>query len=262
MAAHLGMKIYSWNIYSHNRETDRVFDFIKKSNFDVFCLQEVQKEFLEQLRTLPYHLAETVDKDRLFRTVVRDHLVILSRYPIEHVGTIPWEDYWPILPLRTRIFVALMRPLKWTKIKNRNGLYVDVTTPYGSVRVFNLHMPLARPSLRIREFEQTMFARDPGRPTIVCGDFNTIESWLTSPLNWLVGGTPGDAILYRRERTRIEEHFVAHELVNPLRGHVTHAFAGSQLDHILVSNSFSIKNAAVLPDRYGSDHHPIKVEIS
>src|SRR3989344_4687712 len=116
------MRIYSWNMYSHNRETDRIFDFIKESDFDVFCLQEVQKEFLERLRILPYHLAETIDKDRLFRTVVRDHLVILSRYPIEHVGTIPWEDYWPILPLRTRIFVVLMRPLKWTKIKNRNGL--------------------------------------------------------------------------------------------------------------------------------------------
>jgi len=137
-----------------------------------------------------------------------------------------------------------------------------VVTPEGTVRIFNLHLVLATPEKRLREFEQAMAERDPSHPTIVCGDFNTIESPLVSLLNWLLGGRVSDSFLHRRERTHIEKRFVEHELRNPLRGKVTHAFGGSQFDHILVSHSFSIKNAEVLPDRVGSDHHPIRVKVA
>jgi len=254
------MIIYSWNMLYRNRELDRAFDFIAKSNFDIFCLQEVSKEFLVRLKTLPNHLAEAVDVDRVFGSVVRNHLVILSRHPITATNIISWPDYWPMLRLRTKLFVFFMRLFHWSMILNRNGLYADILAPSGSLRIFNLHTLLGRPDLRLREFEQAMLERDPSRPTVVCGDFNTIESPRVSLLNWLVGGSPADALLYHRERTRIESHFVAHELVNPLRGHITHSFAASQLDHILVSNSFTIQSAEVLHDRIGSDHHPIKVE--
>ena len=106
-----------------------------------------------------------------------------------------------------------------------------------------------------------MAERDPSVSTIVCGDFNTIESPFVSLLNWLLGGSVSDSFSYRRERTHIEKRFVEHELINPLAGGITHPLSQSQLDHILVSRSFSIKNAVILPDRIGSDHHPIRVEI-
>jgi len=256
------MRVYSWNMLFRNQELDRAFEFIANSNFDIFCLQEVPTEFLARLKSLPHHLAETTSVDRHFRMVVRNHVVILSRYPITATGTLALPDYWSTLPWRTKLFVRLMRIFHWTKIDNRHGLYADIALPGRPLRVFNLHILLSRPTSRVREFEEAMLKRDKNLPTIVCGDFNTIESPRVSLLNWLVGGTPGDAILYRRERTRIEEHFVAHELVNPLRGRITHAFAGSQLDHILVSNSFRIISAEVMHDRVGSDHHPIRVDIS
>jgi len=256
------MTIYSWNMLFRNRELDRAFEFISKSDFDIFCLQEVPDEFLKRLRTLPFHIADAVDVERLFAKTHRNHLVILSRHPVIASGSLPWPDYWPLLPLRTKVFVHLMRPLHWSKIRNRNGLYADIAASKGSLRVFNLHTALTRPHLRVREFEIAMAERDPSRPTVVCGDFNTVESPLIAILNWFLGGSIADAFLYRRERTRIEKHFVEHALLNPLRGETTHAFAGSQLDHILVSHSFSIKKAEVLPDRVGSDHHPICVEIA
>ena len=256
------MIIYSWNMLFRNKELDRAFEFIAHADFDLFCLQEVPEVFLKRLRTLPLHSADAVDVDRLFAKTNRNHLVILSRNPIAGSGAIPWPDYWPLLPLRTKLFVRFMRPLHWSKIRNRNGMYADIIAPKGSLRIFNLHTALTRPDLRIREFERVMAERDPSRPTIVCGDFNTIESPKMSILNWFVGGSIADALLYRRERTRIEKHFVEHALLNPLRGKVTHAFSGSQLDHILVSHSFTIKNAAVLPELFGSDHHPIRVETA
>ncbi len=255
------MKIYSWNMLYRNKRLDEAFTFVSKSDFDIFCLQEVPVEFLARLRTLPFHLAETIDVERLLGEVKRNHLVILSRNAIKNQSVIPFPNYWPLLPWRTHLFVRSMRPWFWSKIQNRSALYVDSMVGERLVRVFNLHTAITRVDWRIREFEQTMAERDPTLPTIVCGDFNVMESPKVSILNWLVGGKIGDALRFTRERTRLEKHFVEHELMNPLRGVTTHPFSRSQLDHILVSNSFSIQNALVLNDRHGSDHHPISVEI-
>lgn len=241
---------------------ERAFDFISKSDFDLFCLQEVPDKFLGRLRSLPYRLVETVDANHLFRVPSTHRVVILSRYEIIQSKRIPFPDYWPELPWRAKALVWLLSPLGWSKRTNRAALFADIVTPEGKMRVFNLHLVLATPEKRLREFEQALAERDTSLPTIVCGDFNTIEAPHVSLLSWLLGGTPTDTLLYRQERTHIEACFVEHELTNPLRGKVTHSFGGSQFDHILVSNSFLIQNAEVLPERYGSDHHPIRVKVT
>lgn len=263
------MKIYSWNMLFRNKELDRAFDFIAQSDFDIFCLQEVPEAFLERLKTLPYFIdshfdfmAYRSDVERLFRRGTEHNFVVtLSKHPVAEQGEIPFPDYWHLLPMRSRIFVTLMWPFYFSKIRNRGGLYADVTVNGKSVRVFNLHLILAHPTWRLKEFELAMADRDPSRPTIVCGDFNIIEAPHISMLNWILGGRVTDALFHKRERTHIEKRFVEHELQNPLRGEVTHPFSRSQLDHILVSHSFSIKSAEIIPDRIGSDHHPIKVEV-
>jgi len=260
------MRIYSWNMLYRNRELNRAFDFIAKNDFDIFCLQEVPEDFLKKLQerfhSISYSIAHRSDVERLFPNGVKNNFVVtLSKHPIVGQGEIQFPEYWHLLPLRTRIFVRLMRPFGFSMIRNRGGLYTDITINGTSVRIFNLHLILAQPTWRLKEFEMAMAERDPFRPTIVCGDFNTIEAPHISILNWILGGKVSDAFLHRRERTNIKKHFVQHELVNTLAGSITHPLSRSQLDHILVSHSFSIKNAEVLPDRIGSDHHPIFVEV-
>ncbi|MHB8660692.1 MAG: endonuclease/exonuclease/phosphatase family protein [Minisyncoccota bacterium] len=244
-----------------NRELDRAFRFIAESDFDIFCLQEVPGEFLKRLQALPFHTVYRVDAEKVFpQGAVPMYNVIISKHAITGQGEIPFDDYWSEVSLRTRLFTYAMRLLHFAPIRNRGGLYADITSNGRAIRVFCLHLMLAHPSWRIKEFERAMLKRDK-KPTIVCGDFNILEKLHITPLNWLMGGRFLDSFLHQRERTHIEKRFVAHELNNALRGEITHPLSRSQLDHILVSHVFSIKNAQILSDRVGSDHHPIRVEI-
>lgn len=257
------MNIYSWNMLYRNREARDAFRFIAKSDFDIFCLQEVPEEVLARLKTLPFYIAYRTDTEKIFPLgIVPMFNVILSRHPIETQGEVVFDNYWSLLPFRTRLFVHFMPSKLFSKIRNRGGIFADITVNGETVRVFCLHLILAHPAWRLKEFELAMAERDHSKPTIVCGDFNTLQQPHITPLNWLLGGSLRDALFYNRERTHIEKRFVEHELQNPLYGGITHSLSQSQLDHILVSHSFSIQKAEILPDRIGSDHHPIRVEIS
>lgn len=248
-----------------NQEQDRAFQFISQADFDIFCLQEVPKEFLARLQTLQCSVAFRSDgKQRFSENTRNSFVVILSRHPIIAQGEISFPDYWHLLPLRTRLFVHLMRPFHFSKVYNRMALFADIRVPstVRPIRVFSIHLILAQPAWRLKEFELAMVHRDGTRPTIVCGDFNTLQTPHITLLNWLMGSHVSDALFYNRERTRIEKHFVEYKLTNALAGGITHPLSQSQLDHILVSNEFIIKNAEILPDRIGSDHHPIFVETT
>ncbi len=259
------MKIYSWNMLFRNRELERAFDFIAKSDFDIFCLQEVPENFLARLKTLPIAVAAVPETDRLFKKERSTHYgVILSRYPLRSSETIPLPYHESNLSLRGRMFAQFMFATRlWAKaLGNRHALYADIETPSGIVRILNLHLPLLTPVLRAEELAHALSYVDFSHPSVVCGDFNILEAPHITPLNWLLGGRIGDTVFHRRERARIEERFATHDLRNVLRGTVTHPLSRSQLDHILISRAFRVKNASVLPDRFGSDHHPICAELS
>lgn len=244
-----------------SREVDRAFEFVTKSDFDIFCLQEVPEEMLRRLKATSYHVAYVIDVERIFpKQTFLGYNVILSKYPIAHDVRIPFRDYQDLLPFRSKITVRLLRSMHFSKIRNRNGIYADISTPRGVIRIFCLHLILGHPKWRMEELQTAFTHLDPTRPTIVCGDFN-ILSWLhVTPINWLFAGKLSDVFLFTRERRAVESFFAAHGLTNALLGHVTHPFSRSQLDHILVSKDFSIKKADVMKDSYGSDHYPIKTE--
>ena len=237
--------------------------FVRDSGADIFCIQEVPETALLQIVPLYPHHAEAVEMERLLpERPIATYGVILSRYPIRRSGTIVLDDFQTRLPWRTHFFIWLMRPFGWSRIRNRNAVYADVEGPNGLVRVLTIHLTLSNPAWRLEEFEAAMLHRNPVLPTIVCGDFNILERPHITPLNWLAGGRISDAFRYTRERTTIEAHFIKYELTNVLAGSPTHPISGSQLDHILLSSDLTTASARVLPERYGSDHHPICVEIA
>lgn len=256
------MKIYSWNIFFRNGKLARAFEFIRDLDFDVLCLQEVPEEFLTRLRELPLYLVFAPDVDRIFpHGTERNFLVILSRHPI--VSHSAFALGLPHRPLRTRLFVRAMRPLHWSRVANRHGFFADIQIPGSSTltRVFCLHLVLAHPEARRREFEIAMREYDPDIPTIICGDFNILDTPYVAPFNWLLGGRVSDAFRYRRERREFERRIETLGLANPLKGQRTHLLS-RQLDHILISQKFSIHASGVAEERMGSDHYPIHVELN
>ncbi len=256
------MKVVSWNTLFVNQKLERAFEFIRESDADLICLQEVSTKLLERLKTLPYALEYRSDMTKHFRKgPVHTYNVILSRYEVVNRGEVPFPDYWPLLPLRARFLFTLLRPLKFTKIRDRGGLFVDVREGGRTLRLFNLHLILAHPAWRASEFEAAMLERDPSLPTVICGDFNILESPRVTLFNWFFGGKLSDAFFWKRERSRMERRFVEHELLNAFAGYKTHPISKSQLDHILVSRGLSVEDASVVRDRHGSDHHPIIATI-
>lgn len=258
------MKIYSWNVWFENKDLDRAFAFIQENDFDIFCLQEVPRRLLEKLKTLPSFIAYAPEVDRLYKGVTEtQYIVILSRFPLGNVRPVPLIRYEEFLPLRTRLAVRFMTHIGiWGYgMGNRHAIVVEVETPVGLLNLCNMHLPLIAPKKRAEEFESILARTDDSLPTVVCGDFNILESRRISILNWVLGGMVSDAVLSRRERSTMEKRFSELKLTNPLLGANTHRFSHSQLDHILVPAHATVKNSHVFPDSYGSDHQPIITEI-
>jgi len=259
------MKILSWNVLFSNARQDEAFAFIDQTDADIVCLQEVPENFLARLKTLPYRVVSAPETDRVFggkRST--QFVVILSKFPLLAEGAFPIPPSEPEAPLRTRLFARLMYLLRlFAKgCGNRHGIFADLETAYGrAIRVVCIHLSLTHPARRERELQLAFRAMHDELPTVIAGDFNTIGHRRMSVLNWLLGGTLGDALFPARERLRREERFRAHGLLNPLRGLSTHPASASQLDHILVPDTATILSAKRIRERHGSDHNPVLIEV-
>jgi endonuclease/exonuclease/phosphatase family metal-dependent hydrolase len=259
------MTIYSWNMLFSNSKLDQAFEFIRDTDWDIFCLQEVPESFVERLRTLPHPIAVAAEGARTMKGKrFTLHLVTLSKHPITDSRTtpMPFEERAP--SLREKMFLNFMSyvGLFTRAAGHRHSLWATVQTPTGPLQVLNMHLSLRNPRARFNEFSLTVRERADALPTVVCGDFNVLESIHITPINYLRSGTFGDFLFFRRERGHLERHFLEHKLLNPLRGKKTHPLSQSQLDHILISNTFSTRNAEVITNRRGSDHCPIRVEVT
>lgn len=262
--------IASWNMWCFNEHLDEAFSFIQNLECDVLCLQEVPEAFLARLRTLPFHLAESVDsawyeqEGKTWRETRRYYLVILSKHPISaHRSYAVMER--PPRAVRTSIFQFVMHYLgHWSRgvARDRTILSADLAFGTQTMRLFSLHLDLVTPALRQKQFEQVRKHLYPTYANIICGDFNILDSWRMKPLNWFLGGPLAQALPWYDERGRIEKSFADAGLKNTLRGLITHRVAHSQLDHILVPASAQVIDRRVIRETHGSDHCPVTATVA
>jgi endonuclease/exonuclease/phosphatase family metal-dependent hydrolase len=257
------MIIYSWNMLYSNEEPIKAVDFIKESGFNIFCLQEVPEHVLAELQKLPYQVAFVVEtlletSSRKFPT----YSVILSTYPITNTKEISFPK--PPEPFRSkcaRFGLNLLRKSEpIVHVGPRRCLYIDVLVQEKTVRVFNIHLSLSFPKQRNLELRNALEYKS--EYSIVCGDFNILERFYIAVLNWLLGGLCTDWLFYTRERRNIEDYFKTLDIQNPLRNMMTHRISRSQLDHILVPRTAQVTEHSVIANGHGSDHNPVRVEIS
>lgn len=256
------MIIYSWNMLFENRKQDEALSFISKSDFDVFCLQEVPHQFLLSLQSLQCSISYieesiVISKYRKFPI----YSVILSKHKIINQDEIIFDTQERTFKVRlTRFFINLFNKEKVIAIQNHKALFVDVQVNGKALRIFNLHLSLTYPRRRMEEMKQILqkYKKD---NSVICGDFNILESFHVSVLNWLLGGTVSEWIFYRMERITMESLFKHFEMINPLRHRSTHPISHSQLDHILLPQGTRIIEVKVIHKRYGSDHCPVVVQV-
>lgn len=246
-----------------NMEQDRAFDFIKNTPFDFFCLQEVPDGFLARLKTLQYSVSFGLDTEKVDQNggVLRMYNVVLSTLPAKNTVELLYSDRWTDVPLRTKIFVAIMKPFHFARISQRKGLCADFEIDGKRLKLFCLHLALASPLQRYAEFEEAMIEHDNSINQVVCGDFNILEAPHITILNFFLGGSIFDFLFFRKERVDIEGLFSKYGFTNLLKGKVTHPLSRSQLDHILVSKGFKVVSVSVIKDRFGSDHAPVTAEL-
>lgn len=244
-------------MFFRNPDPDRALSFIANSAFDVFCLQEVPEVFLERLKTLPCNIAFALDFDRIqYGKESKQYCVMLTPHQIVASEAIRF----PVAerPLRTKLFQLALWDLH--EVLERGSLFADIRIAGVTVRVFCLHLTLSYPECIAQEFDTAMRKLNASVPTLVCGDFNILEKPHITVLNWLLGGRLRDIFVGHGTRRLFEKKFAQRGFQNPLRGTQTQTIARSQLDHILVPDSFSIVDAHAEGDRVGSDHCPVFVE--
>jgi endonuclease/exonuclease/phosphatase family metal-dependent hydrolase len=287
------MKIYSWNILRENQSLEDAYEFIEKLDFDVLCLQEITNEMLERFKTMPFHMAYGIDKRlhpiRPFSgnssektkknkkktnkdEIENNYLVILSRHPLMNSVEISIPDVPH--PLISHVFEHVMAILGlWRSVSDPHAIYADIHLDScadgkaQNIRIFCIHLTLWTPETRRQQFESIVQQTSAGDipadgEAVFCGDFNILEKWPVTVLNFLLGGKLSQMMPWYWERNPFEKRFEALDLQNPLRGKITHAFSRSQLDHILIPKKWSVKKAEVLADAHGSDHQPVFVEAN
>lgn len=233
-------------------------DFIKQLDFDVLCLQEVPPELLEWLKESFPHICYSIDVKEEYGQMT--HVVIVSRYPIVNSET--YAVPLPPSPLRAKLMVSLLNPFRgWRQMTDKGAVVAEVLVNGQKVRIYSIHLTIAGPGFRVREFEETLGRRDTIVPEILAGDFNIVEHPLIKIYSWLLGSPLHEGMPWFRERMRFSETLKREKLQNPHSGQITHPFSISQLDHILVSEGTSVVKSWVEIDSHGSDHQPIGVEI-
>ena len=247
----MSLKIFSWNIYCHNRSFKSAITFLDAQKADVMCLQEVPTEIVRRLKKRKgIYLCEAKARRR-GRKRIKTRNIILSRYPIKESKSFSFDEEEK-LSIKSRI-TGLSGPLEFQ--------YIDIKLGKHKVRIFNSHLECnTSPRIRVEQFKQMLKASHKNCINIYCGDLNIYGEWY---INLFVGYISNYKLrdISLSERELFDKLFRKHDLLNVFYGCVTYPILQLQLDHILIPNHIPIITKRVFRRRRGSDHKPIMVEV-
>jgi len=136
------------------------------------------------------------------------------------------------------------------------GWVVEVQTPVGPVQFLNVHLRppvsdrgsvgvgpyVSTKSVRLLEIQALHRQLEPGRPTVILGDFNEDDS--------------GRAVGWLREQGMIDALREFDRRTNTRRWRTSYVTLRDRLDHILYSSGLHCLSARVV-EAGGSDHYPV-----
>jgi exonuclease III len=248
------MRILSWNLWCHNPTQILSLKEVLRKNVDVFCLQEVQPETVEFLRSFTeYQIDVALDYQKKTSTGTKTyHLVIGSKFPMTEIVKIPVEH--------------LTEKSLWDKLLGWEESFefqsVTIDTGDTKIKLFNIHLECASgPLLRLKQFQHAILNNfKQGSNNIVAGDFNIFaHPAINVFVGWLFGFKRGEYCIH--EEKLFQQLFTKHGLYNHFQGQITYPRFNLQLDYILTPETLHVKHAGLLPDLYRSDHRPIYIDI-
>lgn len=219
-----GLKIYSWNTWYLNRNTDEIIEQVKANDADVIVLVELSRTQADALQALntdyPYHLELAEDSAR--------GIGVWSRVPDTKLTSFDLADQG-MMTIEAR---------------------VPASTVHGAYRVLAVHT--RSPDLHQRTLDRNKQLAALGEwskrsevPCIIVGDLN-ITPWSTSFTRLLHLGRLDDSRHYRG-------HFASWP--SPL------GTLGIPIDHALVSHGTEVVYRSSGDHTGNSDHRPISIVV-
>ncbi len=222
------LKVMSYNVWSENASIGKMARVIRQVRPDILLLQEIRPANFRALYSALAGLYPETSLQAEYEPPLMQ--AVISRYPLK-----------PLQALR----------------KMGQAQQVAVCTPQGTITVFNVH-PLRRGGWQ-RRYRQIIslldeeVAKVPGA-VILAGDFNITEG---TQLYREVTGRLTDAheqagfgfgFTYPSAAARPFGHFRLPPLV--------------RIDHIFYNQHLAAVSAATLEDPGGSDHYPVRADLS
>lgn len=255
------MKVISYNIYRHNKQLKKVFNFIQNSNADIICLQEVPKIFLKKLQTDNPNKYQINYSNEYFiksnhKKSILLYNVILSKYKIDKIKEIPHIEH-----NKFPIYYRWINKYDNLDIK---GIYIDITTQTGEqFRIFNSHLEcIASPNFRINQFKNLYTHKSLNKHNIFVGDYNVFANpFLSLFIGLFSNYKPKDYITI--EKTQFKKLFQTLNLKNLFHKKRTFKTLPFQTDFIVCDKNLKTSKPTVhKKELNGSDHFPISVEIN
>ena len=244
------LRVVSWNVYKDNKTINELINFLPKINADIYALQEVPKDKIENiLEKFKYvvfsHEGWTYKKSG---KVVEICNVIASVHPIQDVETFD---------------ISLSSLFSAKRYAQFTSECLVATIEHGGeeYEIMNTHLRcVAPPWVRVQQFEEVLKRADMSKKNIICGDLNTF-SWPL--LNLLIGKRYGYGLkeLFTNGRKIFEQIFIKHDLINPHHGVSTFKLFPVQYDYVLVDRDTKVFHTEKIKDLYGSDHYALFADV-